>query len=713
MCRISLLIAFISFFQFSFAQLTPYKVRHSPLDSDTRFGYKDEKGKIVVEDIYIEVCDFKDGMGKVQLPNHKYGYIDATGKVVIPIKFTYLGDFHEGLAYASVDAHGEYYGYIDKTGKFIIQPRYVRANDFKNGIAEVASDASGNFKYGYIDKTGKVVIPIKFDQFNWLNDELVKTTTFTYAGEVTAYYDTQGKKYASKSEYTRLRNQQIAQMTLDQFIKSKIPSWNTFVEDRNVPEEPKLTEEMVQKQIMEELEKWKQKSEFESLADWQARVTSETAAEKVNEILEIIKTDYNDKSSKYQGAMSAAIKKYDEEYYRPAVNRYCSAKAWVFRNQDFNLSSYDAENETFLITTSESGSILLPVPKGNAQAFKENWESIKKNCKPVFVPVENEAILQSIKFDSYVYDSNTKAVYASNNVADNFKPLDIKLPENLNYAVNTDKKPGTANHFVSTSRSYSDIDNDIPATDAVRKNTIGIIIANENYQHCVNVDYALNDGQAVKEYFNKALGIPENQIFMYQDASLSQMVGAIDRISKLSDVYNPETLEIVVYYAGHGVPDDKDRSAYLIPTDSDPTITETCLPISRLYDLLGKSGAASSKVFLDACFSGSLRGDGMLMAARGVALKPRKSNLSGNTFVLSATSDDQTAWPYDEKKHGAFTYYLLKKIKETSGNVTLGELTDYVNDNVKKTIYINKQKVQTPQASTSFDLQEKWRDSKL
>ena len=81
--------------------------------------------------------------------------------------------------------------------------------------------------------------------------------------------------------------------------------------------------------------------------------------------------------------------------------------------------------------------------------------------------------------------------------------------------------------------------------------------------------------------------------------------------------------------------------------------------------------------------------------------------------MLTATSDDQTAWPYDEKKHGAFTYFLLKKIKETSGDVTLGELSDYVNDNVKKTIYLNKQKVQTPRVSTSFDMQPEWRGSKL
>lgn len=709
--RTKLLIFLVSIAHISFAQLIPFKTGN--IVSGIKYGYKDEKGKTVVDPIYQETFEFKNGLGRVQSDKFRYGFVDATGKVVIPIKYEYASDFHEGLAAVSTGSDGSAtHGYIDKTGKFVIPPKYVIAKNFKNGLAEVAVYIGGHTKWGVIDKTGKVIVTPKFELCDILNSGLIKVTDYT-PEEVIYYYDKTGKKHKSEKDYKIYLNGQIARTPFGEYIKSNVISWEEYTKEKYLPDEPRLTEEALQKQIVDELDKWKQKSEFESVADWQSRVTPETAAAKAQEILNRIKSEYQEKALEYQTALDKAIRDYDNNYYRPAVNRYCGAKAFVFRRQDFELSTYDAENQTFLISASEAGSILLPVPKEEAQAFKENWATIKTKCKPVFIPAGNEIILKSVKFGKFVYDSNTKAVYATNDAVNNFKPLEIKLPDNLDYTVNTNKKSENAPQYVLSSRSNSDIDTDIPKGNTIRNNSVAIIIANENYDHCVNVEYALNDGQAVKEYFHRTLGIPEKQIFMYRDASLSQMVGAIDRIAKLSEVYDPASLEVIVYYAGHGTPNEKDRSAYLIPTDSDPMITETCLPLKRLYEQLGKSGASSVKVFLDACFSGSLRGDGMLVSARSVAIKPKPSEPVSHTFVLTATAEDQTAWPHDEKRHGAFTYFLLKKIKETSGDVTLGELSDYVNDNVKKTIYLNKQKVQTPRVSTSFDLQSDWRDNKL
>ncbi len=55
----------------------------------------------------------------------------------------------------------------------------------------------------------------------------------------------------------------------------------------------------------------------------------------------------------------------------------------------------------------------------------------------------------------------------------------------------------------------SDVDIDIPKTRNENQNLFAVIIANENYQEEVNVDYALNDGEVFKTYCNKVLGIPE------------------------------------------------------------------------------------------------------------------------------------------------------------------------------------------------------------
>lgn len=116
---------------------------------------------------------------------------------------------------------------------------------------------------------------------------------------------------------------------------------------------------------------------------------------------------------------------------------------------------------------------------------------------------------------------------------------------------------------------------------------------------------------------------------------------------------------------------------------------------------------------MDACFSGSQRGDGMLVAARGVAIKAKKTNPVGNMVVFSAAQGDETAYPYKEQKHGMFTYYLLKKLQETKGDVTLGELSDYITSEVKKQSIVLNGKMQTPTVIPSAQAGETWKEWKL
>ena len=118
-------------------------------------------------------------------------------------------------------------------------------------------------------------------------------------------------------------------------------------------------------------------------------------------------------------------------------------------------------------------------------------------------------------------------------------------------------------------------------------------------------------------------------------------------------------------------------------------------------------------VFLDACFSGSQRGNGMLTSARSVAIKPKEVAPHGNIFVLSATSGQETAMPYKEKNHGLFTYYLLKKLQQTGGDVTLKDLSDDVKANVSRQSNLVNQKPQTPQVTLSGTMKEVYQKKKL
>jgi hypothetical protein len=259
----------------------------------------------------------------------------------------------------------------------------------------------------------------------------------------------------------------------------------------------------------------------------------------------------------------------------------------------------------------------------------------------------------------------------------------------------------------------SDVDINIPQyADNQNSNTFAVIIANEDYQRVSDVQYASNDGKLFSEYCQKTLGLPQKHVMMYNDATLGNMLGAVYWIKEIGEAYNGKA-NIIFYYAGHGIPDETSKDAYLLPVDGDGSSVRTCYKQSELFAELASIKANSVVVFMDACFSGAQRGDGMLMTARGVAIRAKRSNPLGNMVVFSAAQGDETAYPYKEQRHGMFTYYLLKKLQETKGEATLGEICDYVTSEVRKQSIVINGKMQTPTLTSSSAIGDSWRNWKL
>lgn len=255
-----------------------------------------------------------------------------------------------------------------------------------------------------------------------------------------------------------------------------------------------------------------------------------------------------------------------------------------------------------------------------------------------------------------------------------------------------------------------DVDMDIPVSGIVNSNTYCVIIANEHYEDVPVVDYASRDGEIFKEYCMKTLGIPEKQIRTYIDASYTDIKRALNWMQTMADVTEGNS-KMIFYYAGHGIPNEKDKTAYLIPTDGFPKDVTTCFKLSELYGMLGKLRTKSVTILLDACFSGVERGSTQaLVAARGVAIKPKTEVLTGNMVVFSATSDDETALAYQSKRHGMFTYFLLDQLKQTKGKVTFGELFTKISQEVKKNSMLENDKLQTPSVNVSAGMKTRWKN---
>lgn len=255
----------------------------------------------------------------------------------------------------------------------------------------------------------------------------------------------------------------------------------------------------------------------------------------------------------------------------------------------------------------------------------------------------------------------------------------------------------------------SDVDLDIPVAEEVNDKVFVVIIANEDYRQEQNVPFAIHDGEVFKEYCMQLLGVPEANVHIVTDATLNNMRYEVDWLRATLAAYRGEA-QGIFYYSGHGMPDETSRNAYLLPVDGYGSNAESGFGLDALYTQLGSAGADRMLYFVDACFSGATRDGDMLAESRGVTVNSKSGELVGNAVAFSAAQGYETAYAYKEKSHGLFTYYLLKKLKETRGDITAGELADYLNENVSRVSAMEGMKAQHPSAN---GVMTDWRTMKL
>lgn len=634
---------------------------------DRVYGYIDKTGKLVIPLKYkYEPRPFSEGLVPV-CKEKSYSYINKNGQQAFPGLYTYALPFSEGLAYVCTD-NGKS-GFIDKTGKMIIPVQsddHIESNiyQFSNGLAIVISENtdSQNRKktYGLIDKKGNYFKSPVYDYIHPFSEKLAYFTQENKCG----YFDTSGKEFSLQLNGRSSFNHDITQRILKNYIQVSQTSFSDFA-----------------KQYVEDIiNKWQKKGDYEKTADWQKRVNEPSRKHKVEEL-----TEEAEQAFLYKAGM-------------------------IFPEQ-LNLGPYDPDHEVYLVECERYGQMLLPVPLGKAQDFLLQWN------KTQFYPhyfIENDrlAIAELIFTQpdgmAYKYSNEASLNYTTTEINYDFDSIEIVPHSHPSERTKGEQRISTK----KMTMAKSDVDQNIPLTETKNKNTFAIIISNENYRLLAPVPMATNDGNIFSEYCHKTLGIPQENIRLYKDATYGILLEAIRDMQELAYTHKGN-IRILFYYAGHGIPDDNKRDACLLPVDASGIDSKVCYPLKELYRELGNLNTQNVIVFLDACFSGAKRDGGMLTQSRSVALKAVPATPSGNTIVFSAASDDQTAYPYLEKGHGLFTYFLLKKLQESQGEVTLEELGNYLFEQVQKQARVINRHTQTPSVTPSPSLGTDWGNIRL
>ena len=263
----------------------------------------------------------------------------------------------------------------------------------------------------------------------------------------------------------------------------------------------------------------------------------------------------------------------------------------------------------------------------------------------------------------------------------------------------------------------SAVDTMIPKGISTRYDTYALIIGNENYRFVSNVLYAQNDARVFSEYCKVTLGIPANNIHLVYDATKHMILEQeIDDWLKNS-ITNKNRKKLIIYYAGHGVPDINDNcKSYILPTDVYGTKPKQGIELNGFYATIGNLGFRQVTIFMDACFSGVNRNNESLNEGlRGTEVEAPESELStGNLVVFCAAQGNETAQGYLKEGHGLYTYYILKEIQESGGQITYGALAKATkNDVLNKAPTLELRKTQTPMVNVSETLVDSWENIEL
>lgn len=270
----------------------------------------------------------------------------------------------------------------------------------------------------------------------------------------------------------------------------------------------------------------------------------------------------------------------------------------------------------------------------------------------------------------------------------------------------------TVQHMQQARIQDDHVEYNIPVTSVKNEDMYVLIIANENYGFSTtsvlipDVPYALNDGELMREYLVKALGVPERQVKLLNNATLQDIEQeGIHWLAELSQAVAGKkgdeiipTANILIYFAGHGFV-DLDGVAYLMPTGINTAnieslqagkkgnqgfdivlskkeskrLAEQCLSIEGLCSRFNAKVLPVKNLTLvvDASFNGTGRDGKPLVRSdrKEEGKKRRKPTLRSDVVAMLAADYTKTAFAFDEHQHGFLTYFLLKEVKLQGDNI--------------------------------------------
>ena len=251
------------------------------------------------------------------------------------------------------------------------------------------------------------------------------------------------------------------------------------------------------------------------------------------------------------------------------------------------------------------------------------------------------------------------------------------------------------------------VDFNIPHIEEnINSKTYAIIIADEEYTAPLpNCDFATNDGDVLHQYFVHTLGIPTRHVKVLHNAGRQEIYN--EGIHWLKDIIKAQSgdVHIIIYYAGHGVTNQK-FAPYLMPSGVDVSkirafrsktgllpdnielkggdaekILNQCISFDTLTGWFNRVEALSYTFIIDASFDGIQRSGKPFFTIKKESKRYRTPRVRSDIVIFMAADGDKTAYSFIDQHHGFFTYYILKELKYSRGEITFQDLFNNVTKN--------------------------------
>ena len=221
--------------------------------------------------------------------------------------------------------------------------------------------------------------------------------------------------------------------------------------------------------------------------------------------------------------------------------------------------------------------------------------------------------------------------------------------------------------------------------------------------------YATLDAETVATYFQTLGGLPQNNVRLLRDWSALRPDIEEALLDWLPSKITKDSM-VTVYFAGQAIVAPSGET-FLIPYDGSTGSATRLYPLKDLETALGRL-KAKQVLFV---FDGTVLKNGS--EARTKAAPPKWGATGSVVHMISATGFGKSL-ESDTLHHGLFTYYLLRGLRgeadvNRNGEVTIGEVSAYVNRKVPAAARSTFKQEQQPQILPVLRVPDKSLDTVL